>query len=150
MASQKKKKYIYIIYFFLFLVSQGIPGFYPWTNSSRYCWVPRWGSLPRKFATSTRAWNWDHLHKWLEPLPLRPTFVGILFRLYIIYKFNNHGRMQCASHISIGLILCINISITSSSSFTLSLIQALSIAFIILIVVVLIFYWVCNHYKFSN
>ena len=41
-----------------------------------------------------------------------------LYRSYIIYKFNNHGRMQCASHISMGLILCINISITSSSLFT--------------------------------
>ena len=41
--------------------------FYPMTDPSRHCWVPRRGPLPRKFAASTRAQNQDHLLKRPEP-----------------------------------------------------------------------------------
>ena len=64
------------------------PSFYPETNPSRYCQVPRRGPLTRKFAASTRALNRDHLLKRPEPLPLRPTFVGISksIELSFMYK----------------------------------------------------------------
>ena len=71
---------------FFFLFPKISPGFYPRTNPLRYCQAPRWGHLPRKFATSTRTQNRDHLLKRPDPLPLRPTFLG-LFTVLLVKDF---------------------------------------------------------------
>ena len=78
--------FIYSTFFFFCWFSKVFSGFYSRTNPSRYSREPRRGSLSRKFAASTRTRNRDHLLKQPEPLPLRPTFLG-LFTVFSAKSF---------------------------------------------------------------